>query len=93
MRLPSFFKRKDGPRPAPPRPMLADDAGPVQAARVRARRRLIGAVVLLAGRGRFPAAVRDAAAAAAGGHSDRVCRAAKALRHGTGALRAPGHRR
>jgi DedD protein len=49
MALPSFFKRKPSPSVAPPAPdPLADDAGPVQAARVRARRRLIGAVVLLA---------------------------------------------
>lgn len=49
MALPSFFKRKD-PRSGPPMGAEpgAEDAGPVQAARVRARRRLIGAVVLLA---------------------------------------------
>jgi DedD protein len=47
--LPSFFKRKDSPASAQPLndPMI-DEAGPVQAARARARRRLIGAVVLLA---------------------------------------------
>lgn len=45
MPLPSFFQRKDkAPKPA----AIAEDAGPVQEARVRARRRLIGAVVLLA---------------------------------------------
>jgi DedD protein len=49
MALPSFFKRKPPPAAAPAvSDPLADDAGPVQAARVRARRRLIGAVVLLA---------------------------------------------
>lgn len=49
MALPSFFKRKD-PKPARSKvaDALADDAGPVQQARARARRRLIGAVVLLA---------------------------------------------
>lgn len=49
MALPSFFKRKDS-KPAAPQPVdpLGDDSGPVQAARIRARRRLIGAVVLLA---------------------------------------------
>lgn len=49
MALPSFFKRKD-PKPAPPPAgdPSGDDLGPVQAARARARRRLIGAVVLLA---------------------------------------------
>lgn len=45
MPLPSFFKRKEKPtRPAP----VAEDTGPVQEARIRARRRLIGATVLLA---------------------------------------------
>jgi DedD protein len=49
MALPSFFKRKDS-RPTSPKGAEpgGDDAGPVQAARMRARRRLIGAVVLLA---------------------------------------------
>ena len=49
MALPSFFKRKASPAPpaAPPAPS-SDEAGPVQAARAQARRRLIGAVVLLA---------------------------------------------
>lgn len=49
MALPSFFKRKD-PKPtlSPANDPLGDDNGPVQAARTRARRRLIGAVVLLA---------------------------------------------
>lgn len=48
MALPSFFKRKER-KPAPASsPDLTGDDGPVQAARVRARRRLIGAVVLLA---------------------------------------------
>jgi DedD protein len=49
MALPSFFKRKV-PKPAVPAAPdpTADDAGSVQAARTRARRRLIGAVVLLA---------------------------------------------
>lgn len=49
MALPSFFKRKD-PKPTlpPASDPLGDDNGPVQAARTRARRRLIGAVVLLA---------------------------------------------
>jgi DedD protein len=45
MPLPSFFQKKDK---APKRAAVAEDAGPVQEARVRARRRLIGAVVLLA---------------------------------------------
>jgi DedD protein len=49
MALPSFFKRKDSQASAPPpSDPLVDEAGPVQAARARARRRLIGAVVLLA---------------------------------------------
>lgn len=49
MALPSFFKRKAPTPKAPVQPdPLADEAGPVQAARARARRRLIGAVVLLA---------------------------------------------
>ncbi len=47
MALPSFFKRNDTKTAAPVGPP-ADDAGPVHAARTRARRRLIGAVVLLA---------------------------------------------
>lgn len=49
MALPSFFKRKPktAARASSPDP-LGDDSGPVQAARTRARRRLIGAVVLLA---------------------------------------------
>lgn len=50
MPLPSFLKPKDK-KPAPRRAAAAaagDDAGPVQQARTRARRRLIGAVVLLA---------------------------------------------
>ena len=49
MALPSFFKRKvsEPVAPAAGGP-TSDDAGPVQAARTRARRRLIGAVVLLA---------------------------------------------
>jgi len=47
MALPSFFKRKD-PKPTPAGDALADEIGPVQVARTRARRRLIGAVVLLA---------------------------------------------
>lgn len=49
MALPSFFKRKNPP-PAPlsASDPLGDDTGPVQAARTRARRRLVGAVVLLA---------------------------------------------
>jgi DedD protein len=52
MPLPSFLQRKDpqkpaGRRPAPAAAVQGDD-GPVQAARTRARRRLIGAVVLLA---------------------------------------------
>lgn len=49
MALPSFLQRKDPkPAPAPASDPLGDDNGPVQAARTRARRRLIGAVVLLA---------------------------------------------
>ena len=45
MALPSFFKRKPPPAAAPAvSDPLADDAGPVQAARVRAPRRQIGAV-------------------------------------------------
>lgn len=49
MALPSFLQRKD-PKPAaaPVGDALGDDTGPVQVARTRARRRLIGAVVLLA---------------------------------------------
>ena len=50
MALPSFLRRKDS-KPAAPPPAAdraPDDTGPVQQARVRARRRLIGAVVLLA---------------------------------------------
>ena len=46
MPLPSFFQRKDKANKAT---AVAEDAGPVQEARVRARRRLLGAVVLLAG--------------------------------------------
>lgn len=48
MALPSFFKRTASKAPAPPPDPLSDEAGPVQAARAQARRRLIGAVVLLA---------------------------------------------
>lgn len=49
MALPSFFKRKAPVAPAAAAvDPLSDEAGPVQAARARARRRLIGAVVLLA---------------------------------------------
>ena len=49
MPLPSFLQRKDKkPASSPAGDPLADEAGPVQAARTRARRRLIGAVVLLA---------------------------------------------
>lgn len=49
MALPSFFKRKDPkPAPLPAGDPPGDDLSPVQAARARARRRLIGAVVLLA---------------------------------------------
>jgi len=49
MPLPSFLQRKKSTKPADRRPSAApDDSGPVQAARARARRRLIGAVVLLA---------------------------------------------
>jgi DedD protein len=52
MALPSFFKRKTPP-PQPPATPVGDDAGlaqegQVQKARAQARRRLIGAVVLLA---------------------------------------------
>lgn len=49
MPLPSFLQRKEKP-PAKRRAAASagDDAGPVQQARVQARRRLIGAVVLLA---------------------------------------------
>lgn len=45
MPLPSFLQRKDKANRAT---AVAEDAGPVQEARVRARRRLVGAVVLLA---------------------------------------------
>ena len=49
MALPSFFKHKSPPASMPPlADPPADEAGPVQLARVRARRRLIGAVLLLA---------------------------------------------
>ena len=49
MALPSFFKRKASPAPPAAQPdPSSDEAGPVQAARAQARRRLIGAVVLLA---------------------------------------------
>ena len=49
MALPSFLRRKDTkPAPLPVADGLGDDTGPVQVARTRARRRLIGAVVLLA---------------------------------------------
>lgn len=52
MPLPSFLQRKDKPsaarRAASAAAGPADDNGPVQQARTRARRRLIGAVVLLA---------------------------------------------
>lgn len=47
MALPSFFKRKAPSAPAPAE-LPGEDTGPVQAARTRARRRLIGAVLLLA---------------------------------------------
>lgn len=46
MPLPSFFKRK--PPDADRRPSAPDDGSAVEQARTRARRRLIGAVVLLA---------------------------------------------
>ncbi len=52
MPLPSFLQRKAPQKPAERRPApgaaTPGDDGPVQAARTRARRRLIGAVVLLA---------------------------------------------
>jgi DedD protein len=49
MALFSFFKRKTSPPPVSTSgPPPGDEAGPVQVARARARRRLIGAVVLLA---------------------------------------------
>lgn len=52
MPLPSFLQRKNPQKPAERRPApgaaAAGDDGPVQLARTRARRRLIGAVVLLA---------------------------------------------
>ncbi|MDP3082538.1 MAG: SPOR domain-containing protein, partial [Rubrivivax sp.] len=49
MPLPSFLPRKDKTPKSRRNPSApADDAGPVQLARVQARRRLIGAVVLLA---------------------------------------------
>jgi DedD protein len=49
MALPSFFKRKASAAPAAAAgDPLSDETGPVQAARAQARRRLIGAVVLLA---------------------------------------------
>ncbi|MDE2398697.1 MAG: SPOR domain-containing protein, partial [Burkholderiales bacterium] len=46
MPLPSFFRRKE--KAPDSRPAPAADGGPVEAARLRARRRLIGAIVLLA---------------------------------------------
>ncbi len=45
MALPSLFRRKD--KPAAPAPAANRAAQPVEAVRLRARRRLIGAVVLL----------------------------------------------
>lgn len=54
MPLPSFLQRKTRPTPdqrkdsRPPPSRGGEDSGPVEAARARARRRLIGAVVLLA---------------------------------------------
>lgn len=49
MKLASLFKRpKTASAPSPAADPLLDEAGPVQAARTRARRRLMGAVVLLA---------------------------------------------
>ncbi|MBL8331974.1 MAG: SPOR domain-containing protein [Rubrivivax sp.] len=48
MALFSFLKRKDGPPPQATGPLGDDTASPEQAARTQARRRLIGAVVLLA---------------------------------------------
>ena len=47
MALPSFLKRK-APASGAARKGASEDAGPVEAARTQARRRLIGAVVLLA---------------------------------------------
>lgn len=47
MALPSFFKRKPPP-PTPAADLAGDESAAVQLARTRARRRLIGAVVLLA---------------------------------------------
>ena len=48
MALPKFLQRKDAPPVPPAGDPSGDEQGPVQAARTRARRRLIGAVVLLA---------------------------------------------
>lgn len=48
MALPSFLQRKTSPPSAPPADGLGDETAPVQQARIRARRRLIGALVLLA---------------------------------------------
>jgi DedD protein len=50
MPLPSFLQRKPPSKAEPPRrgASAGDDPAPLQAARTRARRRLIGAVVLLA---------------------------------------------
>src|SRR4051794_22210996 len=48
MLLPSFLKPKKKPAGRRPSATAANDGGPVEAARTQARRRLIGAVVLLA---------------------------------------------
>lgn len=48
MALPSFLQRKSSPSAAPPADVTGDESVAVQLARTRARRRLIGALVLLA---------------------------------------------
>lgn len=48
MALPSFLQRKSSPSAAPPADVTGDESVAVQQARTRARRRLIGALVLLA---------------------------------------------
>ena len=48
MPLPSFLQRSPKDKAPGAAASPADEGGPVQAARTRARRRLVGAVVLLA---------------------------------------------